>query len=300
VHHKIMEVLVPFLLTLIGTYLIIKFSNARKILDFPSEKSIHTKPTPMLGGVVVFIVFFISCGIFGFYREMMPLFWGGIIVLLGGIYDDLNGMGATQKVLIQLLCGIVFVSFGVVMHFIRIPFIGNIQLGVLSVPVTLLWFIAMANLINIIDGLDGLASGISAIVLAALTLFTWPETPPQILILFGALLGFLLFNSHPAKIFLGNNGSSFLGIAIAYFSITMSQKRTTVAILLIPCILLFIHIVDIIYAIVRRSRKNVNIFVGDKKHIHHIILGMIKSQQKTVLIFYLISFLATIVLFTVR
>jgi UDP-GlcNAc:undecaprenyl-phosphate/decaprenyl-phosphate GlcNAc-1-phosphate transferase len=282
--------LLPSALTLILTPLVIWISYRRKILDYPKDNSIHEKPVPMLGGAVIFVVFF-SVSLFLKHSDgLAPLFFASLPIIISGIYDDLKGIKATGKLLIQSLSGLILISFGITVAKVEIPFGPVIELGIFSIPVTIIWFIVMTNLINIVDGLDGLAAGLSSIIFLVLMSFMWPSTvSAQILVILGATAAFLIFNFHPARIFLGNNGSTFLGFAIAYFALVTSQKSTIAPILLLPCVILLIHVIDIAYAIARRTSEKMSIFKGDRKHLHHIMLNMIGNHTRTVLIFYLIS-----------
>ena len=286
----IISFLLPFTLAIILTFFTIKISYRKKILDCPKTNSIHEKPVPMLGGLVIFCVFFISSFILKIQKGLLPLFVGSMLIIVSGIYDDIKGMRAAQKLLIQTFSSVIMICFGVVLTKINIPFGPVLKLGIFAIPATIFWFILMTNLINIIDGLDGLAAGLSAIIFIVLMSFMWPSAMSlQLLILVASTGAFLIFNFHPAKIFLGNNGSTFLGFTIAYFALATSQKSTIVPILILPCAILLIHIVDIIYAIARRTRKKISIFRGDKRHIHHMMLSMIGNHRITVFIFYLIS-----------
>ena len=244
----------------------------------------------MLGGVVIFCAFFSICLISGNTDKLLPLFIASLPIIIAGVYDDLNGMTASQKLFVQFVSSIVIISFGIVITQARIPFSPLLKLGIFSIPTTICWFILMSNLMNIIDGLDGLASGLAGITLFTLLFFARDAcVASQILILLGAVSGFLLLNFNPAKIFLGNNGSTFLGFAIAYLALTTSQKSTIIPILALPCVVLVIHLADIVYAILRRAKNKKNIFKGDKKHIHHMILNATKNHKCTVFMFYAIS-----------
>jgi len=282
--------LVSFVLTAILIPLLIRFSHKKNILDYPKANSIHEKPLPMMGGVVIFGVFFIIALAFGVTENLFPFFIASLPIIISGAYDDVKGIKALQKLLIQFISGVILISFGVVITRINIPFGPTLELGIYSIPATIFWFILMTNLMNIIDGLDGLAAGLAAIIFFTLINFLWGiAVSVQLLILLGATLAFLMFNFHPAKIFLGNNGSTFLGFAIAYFTVITSQKSTIVPILILPCVILLVHVADIAYAIARRARKKTGIFRGDKRHIHHVMLNSIGNHRIAVLVFYLIS-----------
>ena len=292
----ILTISIPFVLTLIITPFAIKISHRRNFLDHPKANSVHTKPIPMAGGLVIFFAFFVTTVLLKNTYNMLPFFAGAAIVVMGGIYDDLKGMNAQKKLLIQTISVIVLSCFGITISKIRFPFTPIIELGLFSVPLTILWFLVMINLINIIDGLDGLAAGLSAIVLFATAFFAQPHSIYlQILTLLSATLSFLLFNFYPAKIFLGNSGSSLLGFSIAYFLTITSQKSTMIPILILPCTVLSFYIFDSLYAIIRRRRQGRSVFTGDKEHIHHLMLSGIKNHRLVVLIFYLSSLVISLI-----
>ncbi len=287
---KAIAFLLPFIATLVSIPFVVRFSRRKNILDYPRSNSIHRNPVPMLGGVVIFVVFFGTCLILKVGQVYLPLFVASLVIIASGLYDDIKGLKAPQKLLIQCLSGAILVSFGVIMKKINIPFGPTVELGIFAVPATILWFVLMSNLINIIDGLDGLAAGLSCIIFLILISFMWSSTESAgLLILLGTTSAFLIFNFYPARIFLGNNGSTFLGFTIAYFALATSQKSTIMPILILPCVILSIHVIDIAYAVARRTRDGINIFKGDKKHIHHIMLNIIGNHRATVLVFYLMS-----------
>lgn len=287
---KIIAFLSSFVMTLILTFFTIKLSYKRKILDYPKTNSIHQKPIPILGGIVIFLTFFSSCIIFKVYDNLLPFFLASLPLIVSSVYDDIRGLNAAQKLFVQFVSCIILVSFGIVIGGIRIPFGAVCSLEVFLIPVTIIWLVFIINLINIIDGLDGLASGLSAIIfISLLNLAHSPSIIVQMIILLAAISAFLIFNFYPAKIFLGNNGSTFLGFAIAYFALATSQKSTIIPIMALPCFILFIHLIDIAYAVLRRTVKGVNVFKGDKYHIHHLMLESINNHRLTVLLLYLIS-----------
>ena len=236
----------------------------------------------------MFITFFVISLILKKDFNLLPFFISSFIVFASGLYDDFIGLSAQKKLLLQLIAVLSLSCFGILITDIRLPFVTFSNLGILSLPVTILWFMLLTNLINIADGLDGLATGIYT-----LTLFViWVWLPPssissQILISLGLTVAFLLFNFYPAKIFLGNSGSLFLGFSLAYFSIVARQESTATFFLLIPITLLLIHVIDMLYAVYRRRKQGVSIFKGDKTHLHYLLLGKIVDHRKTVLLFYL-------------
>ncbi len=293
---KILGFIISFVLTLILTPLVIKLSYRKDLLDYPKSNSIHKRPLPMMGGVVIFFVFFITSLILKAGDNLLPFFLGSLIIMLSGIYDDLKGLNAAKKLFIQFIAVLVLTYFGIMVTKIKIVFGPTMELGIFSIPLTIFWFIVIINLINVIDGLDGLAVGLCAIVFFFISIFTQDQSINlQLLVLLGSIAAFLLYNFYPAKIFLGNNGSAFLGFSIAYFALTTSQKSTIAPLLALPCGILLAHILDLMYAIFRRARHGGNIFKGDKNHLHHLMLNVIRDHRMTVLLFYLLSaVLATI------
>lgn len=293
---KILNFIISFVITIAVMPRAIGFSVKNKLLDIPKKGSIHSRPIPFTGGVIIFFIFFVMCALLGLVQNLVALLAGSLLIIAAGLYDDIRGLAAPGKLLMQLAASLIMICFGIYITRVRVPFAGVIELGVLSVPLTVLWTIFIINLVNIIDGLDGLAGGLCAIVLFVIFVFAQSYVVgAQLLVLLAATTGFLVYNFYPAKIFLGNNGSSFLGFLIAYFSLVSSQKSTITATLLIPCGILMVQILDIIYAVFRRQKAGVSIFKGDTKHFHHMMLNEMKDHRKTVLLFYLISIVLTIV-----
>jgi len=281
-----------FILTVILTPFVIKYSYRKKLLDYPKENSIHTKPVPMTGGLVIFSVFFVLSFVFGAVFNFMPLFLASLPLVLSGLHDDRKGLNAVQKILIQTIAGAILIAFGIAITRVSIPFGPSLEISRLSAPVTILWLIFIINLVNLLDGLDGLAAGLCSIVLIVVLFITYPSVfSIQLAALIGTLAAFLIFNFHPAKIFLGNSGSSFLGLAIGYFSMVTSQKSTVIPILIIPLCILIVQVLDMAYAVFRRARNGFTIFRGDRGHVHHLVLNSLKNHRVTVLSFYLIALL---------
>jgi len=287
-HTKIL--LMSFILTLLLTPAAIIFSRRNNILSYPTENSIHTAPMPFIGGVVLFTVFFILSWIFKSSDTLLPFFLGSAAILLIGLYDDFRGLNAKIKIALQLLAVLVLILSGVFITSLRTPFAGFRDLGLWSLPITIVWFMFMINLVNIIDGLDGLAAGLSGITfLVMLNYLHSGSMNIQLLIMIGSIMGFLIFNFYPAKIFLGNSGSSFLGFSIAYFSLIGYQKGNALIILMGPLAVLSVHVFDAAYAVYRRLRSGSYVLKGDKRHLHHLLLKRMNGHRKTVLIFYLAS-----------
>jgi UDP-GlcNAc:undecaprenyl-phosphate GlcNAc-1-phosphate transferase len=252
----------------------------------------------MTGGMVIFAVFFVLSFLLKAHFNLLPFLIASLLMVAAGVYDDLKGLGAAQKLLIQFIAAIILMSFGIMITHVKIPFGPVLDIAFFSIPVTIIWFLFISNLVNLLDGLDGLAAGLSLIVFFVLFSIANPAIfGAQLSILIGALSAFLIYNFHPAKIFLGNNGSSFMGFAIGYFSLVTSQKTSILPILVMPVCILMIHVLDMCYSVFRRAKNGQQIFKGDHGHIHHILLKSIKDYRVTVLSFYLIALLlATLIL----
>lgn len=246
---------------------------------------------------------------------------GATIILLVGLIDDVREVSPPAKVAGQVLTGAVITLFGVTMLFFRIPFLGAIVMSPDMAPlVTVLWLVVIANAVNLIDGLDGLAAGIVGI--ASLAFFVYAERrsdagsitadnigPLIALITAGVCVGFLPHNFHPARIFMGDTGSMFLGLLMASSTIAVSgqtddqfsgQTFFFFAPLFIPFVILGVPVIDTIFAIARRARRRVGVSTPDKEHLHHRLIGLGHGQRRAVLILWAwTAMLSALVLFPV-
>ena len=273
--------------------MVISFSKKEGLVDVPNERKIHTKPISRIGGVAIWastMLTFLCLVLMSYYpygKLMSGVLLGSSLMFFLGLIDDVYGLNAKFKLLIQLSIATIVYLLGVQIN--SIPFFGGIDLGLLSYPITLLWIVGISNAVNFIDGVDGLAGSVvtvNAITLAILAITLSPPNPISALIGFilaGAMLAFLTFNFNPAKIFMGDSGSLFAGFLLATISITGVMKVATISILL-PFIVLAVPIIDITYASLRRICKGQSPFVADAEHIHHKLLHAGFSQKKTVTI----------------
>lgn len=302
---------ISYLLTMILRRVCLRF----QLLDIPDERKIHTNAVPYLGGVAVFVGAMMAMGValhldrgfrFEFLQEFIGLFVAASIILLLGIFDDLGGSNAEIKLVFQAVAATVLWGYGFRIEHFTSFFGGTYELGpVLGWFATIIWFWALTNAMNLIDGLDGLCAGIGAI--AATTLFLvglWRGEnvlPFLAIALSGALLGFLPHNFHPARIFLGDTGSLLIGFFIAAMSLVSFTKASTMVSLVVPVVALALPVTDTLMAIIRRGRLHKNIFQADREHIHHRIIRLL-SYRRAVFILYLItayaSVLATAMVFT--
>lgn len=308
-------------ISLIITPVIRLVAKKLNIIDLPSKRKIHKKATPLLGGIPIFIAFNLTIflGIlFNFeYLEKfytskwMSIFIAQLIILGIGIYDDIKKTKPWVKFLFQILAGSLLIVFGFGITLMTNPFTGNsVHLGFLSIPITILWVVGITNALNLIDGLDGLAAGasfIACVTIFAISLFYRNIGVALVsLILAGSILGFLRYNFHPSKIFLGDSGSLLLGFLLAILSIEGPHKGATIVAILAPILILGLPIIDTLLTMIRRFlkpihpvnyqnkngklknlfSKGLSIFEADKDHIHHRLLKIGFSQKKVVLILY--------------
>lgn len=257
----------------------------------------HQIPVPRLGGVamagalvavvLVFIVFFGSD--FVLSGQRWPMIVSSLAMFGLGLWDDLLGLGAKRKLFLQLLIASLTYSLGIAITQFRMPFVDHlVDLGFWAWPVTVIWLVAMTNLINLIDGVDGLAGGI-CLMLMVLLLYVSHETgtvPTIYAGMIGAILGFLKFNFPPARIYMGDGGAYFLGYLIGCSTIVTSQKGTIFAGLVAPLFVLALPIIDTSLAILRRGLRGLPVFRPDRKHIHHRLLAMGHSRKTVVLGLY--------------
>lgn len=291
------------LLSVLLTPLMSKLAHKVGAVSIPNHRSVHTKPMPLLGGLAIFLAFvlayiIVSPGIV--YNDKdhvaLGLILGGTIIALTGAIDDRFNLSPKLKLLGQLIAAGVAVSFGLEIDIVNIPFSDSLPInqGWISVPITMFWIVGVTNAINLIDGLDGLSAGVSSIsaatimAVAVLMPFSNPMVILLCVLLIGSSLGFLFFNFHPAKIFMGDSGALFLGYALSILSI-MGYKQATIVSFVIPLLILGVPISDTLLAIVRRKLNNKPISVADKGHLHHCLLDLGFSMRKTVLIIYGIS-----------
>lgn len=291
--------LLPLVLTIILTPFWIKISQRSGFLDLPHKHKIHAQPMPTMGGIVI-ITAFLLCGwghYFFNYRAELSFHYligitlASIIIVALGIYDDLKGCNAAKKLAVQLIAALVLYQFGFFIKEITNPFDNSFYLGFLRLPLTILWVLLIINAINLVDGVDGLATGV--VLISGLSLFFIALNHQEYLaaimalILVGAAAGFLPYNLPPARIFLGDTGSMFLGLIMAAVSLLENRKGTVTITLLLPIVALGFPILDTIYAFFRRVLRGRNPFRGDIEHLHHNLLQLGLNNRKTVLVIYL-------------
>ncbi|MBE7713614.1 MAG: undecaprenyl/decaprenyl-phosphate alpha-N-acetylglucosaminyl 1-phosphate transferase [Cyanobacteria bacterium SIG26] len=282
--------------------MVISFSKKEGLVDVPNERKIHTKPISRIGGVAIWastMLTFLCLVLMSYYpygKLLSGILLGSSLMFLLGLIDDVYGLGAKFKLVVQVSIATIVYLLGVQID--SLPFFGGVELAWwISYPITMLWIVGISNAVNFIDGVDGLAGSVitvNAITLAILAITLTPANPISALIGFilaGSMLAFLTFNFNPAKIFMGDSGALFSGFLLATISITGVMKVATLAILL-PFVVLAVPIIDITYASLRRISKGKSPFVADAEHIHHKLLHAGFSQKTTVVIITTVAILA--------
>ena len=294
----IVAALIAFFISYIITPFIARLGKKQNLVDKPGYRKIHNDAIPNLGGIVIFFGFLFSALFFvPFQKEIQVLIAGSIIILLLGIIDDITDLKPLNKFFIQIIPALLFIIFhsNVINQFIwqKLSFL-NIG-GYLLYPILLFWIVGVTNSINLIDGLDGLASGISIIALSVLLIlgFFVDDGYQTYNLLNAALLGsiiaFFRYNFFPAQIFLGDSGSTFSGFLISSSSILWVIYSDKVLFFIIPVLLLGLPIFDTFFAIWRRYRNHKPIFQADQGHLHHRLLKRGISHRNVVLFLLSIS-----------
>jgi len=294
---------IALILALIMTPLVKKFAFKIGAIDKPNHRKVHTRIMPRLGGLAIYIAF---VGAFLLLSPFIPdgllrprdvnminaLLVGGTIIILIGALDDRFELSAKVKLLGQIIaaCVVVF-GFDVHIDLVNIPFGETMQpiAEWIGIPLTILWIVGVTNAINLIDGLDGLAAGVSGIAIATIAVMaTLMGFQPVILLstlLLGGIIGFLVFNFHPAKIFMGDSGSLFLGFSLATLSM-LGFKQVTIVSFVTPLLIIGVPLSDTFFAIIRRWVNKKPIFAPDKGHLHHRLQDIGFSHRRTVLIIW--------------
>jgi UDP-GlcNAc:undecaprenyl-phosphate GlcNAc-1-phosphate transferase len=257
------------------------------------DRTIHSQPTPLLGGIALYLAFAITLVL------LVPLdrVATGLLVIGGMaaivfLADDIRGLNPPLKLALQAaLALLAILGFGFRIDYIGLPGLGIVNFGLaLALPLTLFWLLGLQNTINFLDGVDGLAAGVVAIVALVLLVAAAGRGQPEVVMLSaavaGACIGFLLFNFHPARIFMGDSGAHFLALMIGLLAVIGVAKVAVAFSLAVPVLALAIPIADTAWAIIRRRRQGVSIAHPDSRHIHHQLLDFGLNQAQTVVFFY--------------
>ena len=287
------------LIALVTTPVVRSLAFKMRAVDVPKDnRRMHNHPIPRMGGLAIFLGFLFSVLIFvPLTDELRGMLLGAVVIVVLGVLDDIYALPAMPKFLVQIGAALIAVLQGNVITHLSNPNLFSASpiwnLGVLSIPFSVLWIVAITNAVNLIDGLDGLACGVSAISSMTLLVIALTVSEPQVALLMaalaGACLGFLPYNLNPAKIFMGDTGSTFLGYVLAVVSIQGLFKYATIISFAVPFLLMGLPIFDTCFAILRRVSHGQSPMAPDRGHIHHRLIDMGLSQKQAVAVLYIIS-----------
>lgn len=298
-----------------ATPLVRRLAVAVGAVDEPTARRVHTRCIPRLGGLAIVSGFLLPLFVLVALRTQTAVMWfsqhslvagllaGGLTIAAAGAWDDIKGMRARHKLLAQILAASIAWAFGLRIEAVTLPYFGHVSLAPISFFVTIPWFVAIINAVNLIDGLDGLAAGVAFFACVTNFITAYLAGNPDNMVacllaatLAGAIVGFLFHNFHPATIFMGDTGSMFLGFMLAAIPLfgAGTHKGGTALAILVPLLALGLPIFDMIAAMVRRFLAHRPIFSADRSHIHHRLLDKGHSHRGAVLILYGLSFLFTV------
>ncbi len=294
--------LIGLLIAFLITPLVRQLAFKLKAIDLPGERSQHKKATPLLGGIAIFVGMWIPLGLLSFWENditqrlaksshlLISIFMAGLVMILVGIVDDRRGLSAKVKFAAQLPLAVLLVLSGIEFGNLTIPGVGSVPLGFLGPVLTVLWIVGVTNALNLIDGIDGLATGVAffvAITNGMIAVMNGNDLLAVVMFsMAGASLGFLRYNFNPAQIFLGDTGSLFLGITLATSSVAASAKSTVAVSMFLPILVLGYPVLDTLVVMSWRKVRGRQMFSADRGHLHHRLLAKGLSQRKVVLGLY--------------
>ena len=268
-------------------------------VDIPKDdRRMHDHPIPRMGGLAIFFGFMVSMLLFvSLDNEKKGMLLGAVIIVVLGVLDDKYALPAKPKFLVQILAALIAVMAGNRIEVLSNPNIFSSNpvwdLGWLSYPITVIWIVAITNAVNLIDGLDGLACGVSTISAATMLVIALLVSELDVAVMMaalaGACIGFLPYNFNPAKIFMGDTGSTFLGFIMATVSVEGMFKQYTIISFVVPFLMLGLPIFDVCFAVVRRISHGQSPMQPDRGHVHHRLIDMGFSQKQAVGVLYVIS-----------
>ena len=290
---------VAFLVALVATPMVKSLAFKMGAVDVPKDnRRMHDHPIPRMGGLAIFLGFLLSVLLFlDLNTQMRGMLLGASIIVVLGIFDDIYSLKATFKFVVQIVAALVAVLSGNIIQTLSNPNVFSSDLywnlGWLSIPVTVLWIVAITNAVNLIDGLDGLACGVSTISSMTMLVIALTVAESDVALLMAALaggcIGFLPYNLNPSKIFMGDTGSTFLGFILATVSIEGLFKSYAIISFAVPFLMLGLPIFDTCFAILRRVSHGQSPMAPDRGHIHHRLIDMGFNQKQAVAVLYVIS-----------
>lgn len=308
----IIGVVVAYILTPLVLNLALKYN----VVAMPGGRRVHTRPTPLMGGLAMYVGFMAAVLTLiaispklNFNRQVLGLLVAGTYVAIVGIIDDKYELPGWFQALSILFAGFILAIFKVRIFYVTNPFDGQHlqQLGILSIPITMIWVLMVTKAVDCMDGLDGLAGGICAIAAITLTLMAlsyghkFYMSAAMAAALFGSILGFLRYNYPPAKIFMGTIGSQFLGFMLAGISIVGAFKIATVVAIAAPVLVMGVPLFDTTFVVLRRALSGKNIGEADKTHLHHRLVQRGFSHKQVIWFIYALTFVfcsAAYIMFT--
>lgn len=268
-------------------------------MDVPKDaRRVHDHPIPRMGGMAIFLGFLLSVVIFAdIDHQMQGILIGCVIIVAAGAIDDISPLRWWVKLLAEVAAAVVAVAHGVVIEVFMNPNIfsdnASLFLGFLSIPITVLWIVGITNSVNLIDGLDGLACGVSSIscstMLVVALLLSEGNIAVVLAALLGACMGFIPYNLNPAKIFMGDTGALLLGYLLSTVSVIAMFKFYAIITFVVPILALALPLFDTLFAIIRRLLKHQNPMKPDRGHLHHRLIDMGLSQKQAVAVLYCLS-----------
>lgn len=292
--------LVALILSLILTPLVKKFAERKSIVDYPTPRKIHQKPVPLLGGLAVFLSFSLTTIIFwtlGYIQDIkisntyiLAILIGGVILMIGGFLDDKYNFKPWQQIIWPTLAILVVLLAGIKIQYVTNPLGGILKFPFsLGIAIAFFWLLGMVYTTKLLDGLDGLVAGVTtigAIIIFVVSLY-WdiPSSGTSVLamILAGGSLGFLFFNWHPAKIFLGEGGSVFCGFMLGILAIISGSKIAT------ALLIMGIPVLDVVWVVIRRIWQGKSLATADNKHLHFRLLDIGLTHRQTVIFLYAVT-----------
>ena len=297
---------VAALASVVITPMVARVAAGLEIYDAPDgDRRVHTRPVPRVGGVAVFVASVLGLSAWALVRvrgsgmsahEWNFLFGvvsGGAILFVAGLVDDVRGLRPAAKLVAQVAAASAVYALGLRVELLSLGNTSQLALGWLSFPLTLVWIVGVTNAFNLIDGLDGLATGIALVALTTTLLVAVSLGNMDVVVvcvaMIGALLGFLVYNFNPARIFLGDSGSLYVGFMLAVLSIHGSLKSATAVLTIVPLFALALPLLDTSLAVVRRFLRGVPLATADARHIHHRLLALGLTQRRAVLVMYVLA-----------
>ncbi len=293
--------ILALVISMFMTPFVVRFAKKYNILDHPKARGVHKEPKPLAGGIAIIIGFVITASLFLPYaagyekKQFLGILIGGLLIAVVGFLDDVYQLSAKLRIVVQILAALIVIFTGTTIDWFTWIFsdTGLLLLGTLGNVITVIWIVGLTNAMNLIDGLDGLATGVAGIASFSFMfisiIFGSPISALLAAALAGACMGFLPMNFNPAKIFMGDTGSTFLGFMLAVISINGLTKGFTFVTFLIGVVVFALPIFDTSFAIVRRVANKQSIATPDRGHLHHRLVDKGIGHKKTVLTMYFIA-----------